>query len=53
VVAGVTSVWVQGVGESTTLAVVASLVAIFIVDFVLSFAMVNSTSGDALTRLQD
>lgn len=41
----------KGVGESTTAAVVASLVAIFIADFILSFFFLNSSSGDALRRV--
>jgi len=40
----------KGVGESTTSAVVISLVLIFILDFVLSFAFFQG-GGDALTQL--
>ena len=46
-----TSGGAKGVGESTTTAVVLSLVFIFVSDFVLSFIFLNGTSGDALARV--
>ena len=38
----------KGVGESTTNAVVVSLVSIFVIDFVLSFLFFHGAGGDAL-----
>jgi len=46
-----TSGGAKGVGESTTSAVVISLVSIFIVDFVLSFAFYQG-QGTALKQLK-
>jgi len=46
-----TSGGAKGVGESTTSAVVISLVSIFVVDFVLSFAFYQG-QGDALKQLK-
>ena len=38
----------KGVGETTTNAVVVSLVSIFIIDFVLSWVFFHNYGGDAL-----
>jgi ABC-type transporter Mla maintaining outer membrane lipid asymmetry permease subunit MlaE len=46
-----TSGGAKGVGESTTSAVVISLVSIFVMDFVLSFAFYQG-QGDALKQLK-
>lgn len=46
-----TSGGAKGVGESTTSAVVISLVAVFVLDFVLSFVFFQG-QGDALKQLK-
>ena len=43
-----TSGGAKGVGETTTNAVVVSLVSIFIIDFVLSWVFFHNYGGDAL-----
>ena len=46
-----TSGGAKGVGESTTSAVVISLVAVFVLDFILSFLFFQG-QGDALKQLK-
>jgi len=55
IISGVSCAWgmttnggAKGVGESTTSAVVISLVAIFIADFFLSFALFQGPSSDSI-----